>query len=175
MSCRTRPVCMSLIAVLCLVPGSPAWSQAAQVEGAFRRSAGDAATIDEAIEAAVGKMNFIARPIARSRLKKTNPPYERIEISGQGGQISVRFDERKPILMPADGQPVKWSRDDGEEFDVSARVEGMQLTQTFKAGDGERVNRFGLQADGSTLILDVTITSPRLSSPVRYSLTYMRE
>jgi hypothetical protein len=75
--------------------------------------------------------------------------------------------------MPADGRTVKWTRDDGESFDVSAQWQTSQLTQTFNAEDGKRLNTFRLGANGA-LILEVTITSAQLPKPVKYSLNYRR-
>jgi hypothetical protein len=143
------------------------------VQGVFVNANTSQEVIDKAIDAGVEKMNFIKRPIARSRLKKTNPLYQRIEIGNDGSQISVRFDAGKPVVMPANGGTVKWTRDDGEVFDVSALATGSKLQQTFKAEDGQRVNEFDVAADG-TLTLRVTLTSPQLSAPVSYVLTYKR-
>jgi hypothetical protein len=143
------------------------------VQGVFVNANTSQEVIDQAIDAGIEKMNFIKRPIARSRLKKTNPLYQRIEIGNDGAQISVRFDAGKPVVMPANGSTAKWTRDDGEVFDVSALASGSKLQQTFTAEDGQRVNEFDLAADG-TLTLRVTLTSPQLPAPVRYVLTYKR-
>lgn len=144
------------------------------LQGVFVNANTSQEVIDKAVDAGVGKMNFIKRPIARSRLKKTNPLYQRIEIGNDGSQISVRFDAGKPVVMPANGNTVKWTRDDGEVFDVSASASGSKLQQTFKAEDGQRVNEFDLASDG-TLTLRVTLTSSQLPEPVRYVLTYKRD
>ena len=122
--------------------------------------------VRKAIEAGIAKMNFVARPIARSRLRKTNPLYERIVIAHDGAQISVRYDQGKPVVMPADGAAVKWTRDDGEVFDVSAKSGDAQLEQTFKAEDGQRVNEFSLAPDG-VLTLKVTLCRKAFCSAVR--------
>ena len=87
--------------------------------------------------------------------------------------IGVSFDERRPIEMPADGSPIKWTREDGEIFDVFARAEDGRLVQTFKAEDGQRVNSFSAE-DAERLTLEVEVTSPRLSKPLKYSVRYRR-
>jgi hypothetical protein len=129
--------------------------------------------VDAAIETAVAKMNFITRPIARSRLKKTNPAYERITISQNGRVINVQFDDRKPIEMPADGTSIKWKREDGEVFDVAARVIQGKLVQTFRAEDGYRVNTFSANQSGQ-MTMEAKIASGQLPSPVIYTLLYQR-
>jgi hypothetical protein len=141
--------------------------------GVFVNDEQSDAGILQAIDAAVADMNFITRPIARSRLKKTNSLAHRITIARQGETISVRFDERKPAEMPADGSVVKWTGEDGEQFDVFARVESSRLVQTFKAEDGQRVNSFSAE-DAQRLTLEVQVTSPRLPKPLTYSVHYKR-
>ncbi len=149
-------------------------AQDPELHGTFVSAGTPRAVIEQAIHSATAKMNFLVRAVAKSRLKSTNPLYQRIEIANDGTQITVRYDKSKPVVMPADGSTVKWTRDDGEQFDVSARAQGAQLQQTFKAEDGQRLNEFTLTPDGS-LTLAVTITSPQLSAPLQYTLAYKRQ
>lgn len=144
------------------------------IQGVFVSANPSKAPITQAIDTAIAKMNFLTRAVARSRLLDTNPLYERIEIANKGSQISVRYDKGKPVVMPADGSAVKWTRDDGEKFDVSAHALDAQLQHRFEAEDGERLNELRLSSDG-TLTLDVTISSPQLPAPVKYALTYRRQ
>lgn len=161
-----------LVAVLTISLGVRA--QTSSLEGVYSATTDQSERIDAAIEKAVAAMNFIKRPIARGRLKKTNPSYERISILRSDAQIEIRFDDRAPVQMPANGSSVKWTREDGEVFDVSADWQEGRLEQTFKAEDGERVNTFRLSPDGNQLSLHVTISSPQLPSPVEYTLMYER-
>jgi hypothetical protein len=131
------------------------------------------AGVQKAIEAAIADMNFITRPVARSRLKKTNTLARRITITQQAETITVRFDERKPAAMPADGSVTQWTGEDGEQFDVFAHVENSRLVQTFKAEDGQRVNSFTAE-DAQRLTLQVQVTSPRLPKPLTYTVRYKR-
>lgn len=143
------------------------------LQGTFLNEQQSVKTIETAIEAAVAKMNFIKRPIARGRLKKTNVAHRRVEIETGRGEISVAFDGRKPVQMPADGSTIRWTREDGEIFDVNASWEGERLVQTFKAEDGTRANAFSVGADGHLKML-VTLTSPQLDQPLVYTLTFSR-
>jgi len=143
------------------------------LQGTFVNEQQSAKTIETAIEATVAKMNFIKRPIARSRLKKTNEAHRRVEIGIGRSEISVAFDGRKPVQMPADGSTIRWTREDGETFDVNAAWDGDRLVQTFKAEDGTRANAFSVTADGH-LTMQVTLTSPQLDQPLVYALTFSR-
>jgi hypothetical protein len=171
-----RPVPHIVPLALVILAGLAPFNASAQeaLEGTYTFVADSSANIDAAIDTAVTDMNFIKRPIARSRLKKTNPIYRRIVISRAPREIWVEFRSGAPVVTPADGSAVKWTRDDGEVFDVSSSWEGSTLTQRFKAEDGERVNVFRLNPDGRTLTLDVTVSSEQLPKPMTYSLVYRR-
>jgi hypothetical protein len=150
-------------------------AQNANLQGSYVNEAQPGHGIEAAIDTAIAKMNFIARPVARSRLKKTNTAHRRLTIASSALEISIAFDGNAPVRMPADGTLAKWTRDDGEVFDVCARWIDDQLVQTFKAPDGQRVNTFVPAPDGRTLNMQVEITSPQLPAPVTYALTFERQ
>jgi hypothetical protein len=130
--------------------------------------------IGKAIEACTAEMSFITRPIARSRLKKLNPAYQKVAIARSGNDFTIQFDERTPIRVPADGQAVAWTREDGEKFMVSLKLAATELLQHYQGVDGERSNRFRVDATGKLLSLDVTVKSQKLPAPLVYTLSYSR-
>ena len=130
--------------------------------------------IPAAIETCISDMFFIKRPIARRRLANVNPAYKKIALSITPQQVSVKLDDRNPILMPASGQAVSWTREDGEVFQVAAHLAPNQLTQTFKNEDGERTNIFRLSPDGKSINLFVTVNSPQLPKALTYTITFGR-
>lgn len=144
------------------------------LQGTYVGAAEQSAMIATAIEAAVADMNFIKRPIARGRLTKTNPAYQRLRLERTPTAFEVQFDERKPVQMPLDGSAVQWEREDGEKFAVSATLHDGYLVQTFKAEDGTRVNTFRWDAVSQRLYLDAVLTSSKLTKPLKYSLAYRR-
>jgi len=146
-----------------------------RLEGTFVNRAPNEKPILEAIDKAVAPFNFIARPVARSRLKKSNPMITRAEFARQGAEIVVKLGVQKPVVATPGGETVKWTRDDGEVLDVGFQWEQATLVQSFKAEDGMRYNRYTLSADNTSLTLDVTLTSPRLEKPMTYRLTLTRE
>jgi len=162
---RTLIVLMSCMAAFAVQADSSA------LQGAYKYAPEQSDSVSEAIDRAVEKMNFIKRPIARGRLTKTNTPYQQIRIEVDAGEVEITFDTQPPIRLPTNEQPIKWTRQDGEVFDVSARVAGDSLVQTYKAQDGMRVNSFHKDAAGS-LHLAVEVSSPQLPQPVKYSLVY---
>lgn len=160
-----------LVCTACMVAHSALAADPAALSGTYKYAPEKSSDISQAIDVAVEKMNFIKRPIARSRLAKTNVPYQRIRIQIDAAEAEITYDDRKPIRVPLDGQPIKWTRDDGEVFDVSGKVDGGDLVQTYKAEDGVRVNSFRLDASRS-LHLQVEVSSPQLPQAMRYELVY---
>ena len=144
------------------------------MRGTFTLNRQQSDDVNRAIETAVARMSFVTRPIARGRLRRTNQPYNRVVVNYTTSQVSTTFDQRRAIESPANGQPVKWTREDGEKFDLSGHVTNGVLTQTFVAEDGRRTNTYTLSPDGKTLTLNVRVESPRLPKPVMYKLVYHR-
>ena len=135
------------------------------------RSASD--DVNKAIDGVVRKMNVITRPIARGRLRKTNPAYERITLAFTAESARITAGPGHPVVLPASGAAVRWKRSDGEVFTVSGRLQNGTFVETFDAKDGRRINRFSSGA-GAKLLMDVTVTSPRLPTALRYRLVYRR-
>jgi hypothetical protein len=160
---------------LFLVPVVAALSLHAQepmLSGTWNQTKAD--DIAAAINATVADMNFIKRPIARSRLTKLNQAYKKLTITLSDKEVLVKFDEREPIHMPPGGQAAPWTREDGEKFMVAAQVSKDQLIQTFKNDEGERTNLFKLSPDGRSLTMSATIRSPQLPKPLTYTVSFGR-
>ncbi len=159
---------------LFLIPVLATLSLAAQdsgFTGAWKHASDSG--IAAAIEETVKDMNFIKRPIARGRLKDTNPAYQKVTMTLGAQEISIQYDARNPIKTPANGTAVPWTREDGKTFQVTAKADGTRLVQTFKNDEGERTNIWQLGADGK-LTLSATVKSPKLPKPLTYSITFGR-
>ncbi len=158
-------------------PAAVAAVQSPGLQGTFVLEPGANEKVVAAITSGTASMNFIKRPIARSRLKKTNlPPYGTVRISHTPTEVSVDMDGRAPILTPADGKTIKWKRpEDGEMLDVNTVWENGALKETFVAGDGSRENLFAISPDGQIMTMQVTIRSPQLKQPIVYKLDYRRK
>ena len=160
-------------AKLFLVPLLATLTLAAQsLSGTWHQTKTD--DIPAAIERCISGMFFIKRPIARGRLTKLNPAYKKVTLTLSDREVVVQLEDRAPIHMPANGQSVSWTREDGEVFQVAAHLNGNQLIQTFKNEDGERTNVFQMSPDGHTLTLGATVKSPQLPRALTYTITFGR-
>lgn len=148
-------------------------AQEARLPGTYVNLNQSEEPIKAAVEAGASQFVFLVRPIARSRLKKTNPNITRAVITQSGEDLTITLGISKPSTGRPGGASTKWSRDD-ETFDVSLAWQGNALVQTFVAPDGRRINRYMLSPDGETLSLQITLSSDMLKQPVSYTLTFKR-
>ena len=149
-------------------------AQDSSLDGTYILDETDSDNMNEIIEDAVEKLNFLTQDIARARLKKLNPAYRRVAISSSPNEISVTTDNQPPLRTPANGAPVAWIDPGGGKVNASMRLAGRRLAQTFTSADGRRVNDYTLSPDGRTLTMQVTETSPRLSQTIKYKQVYRR-
>ena len=70
------------------------------------------------------------------------------------------------------GEPISWTLTDRQVFDVSAKASGEAISLTFRAADSERTTVY--RSDGQQLVTETIITSPLLSTPIRYRVVYNR-
>ena len=142
-------------------------------EGTFTLDKAASDDVKAAVDRSAGDFNFVLRPFARSRLTKANPIPQQVRIAYTPADVSVQLDSAPAVTAPRDGRTVKWTRDDGAVFELSARIEGGALRQSFKGDEGQRVNVYRLR-DPKTLTMEVTLSSPRLSKPLTYTLVFKR-
>jgi hypothetical protein len=170
-----RQLLAGIVAGLALCAAAPTVvdAQVDRFRGTYVLDRAASDDVNAAIDQAVRGMNFVTRPVARGRLRKTNDAYPWIRVATDGN-VTIEFASRNPTVSRPDGTAVRWRRDDGEEFDVSTRVVEGRLVQRFVAEDGRRTNTYVLSNDGRTLTMNVLIESPRLSDPLTYRLVYTR-
>lgn len=141
--------------------------------GDWQGQSSAAATVQQAIERATAPMNMFIRGTARGRLAKTNEPPARIHMRREGDALRIQFDDRPAMVLPLAGTPVQ----DGER---TLRLQpegdaGDALRQTGETKEGQRVNVYRLGASHANgMTMSVTVSSPRLPSPITYTLAFTR-
>src|SRR5215813_15063674 len=76
------------------------------LDGTYILDESQSDNMNEVIEDAVGKLNFLTRDIARGRLKKLNPAYRQVAITSSPNEITVTVDNQPPLRTPAEGAHV---------------------------------------------------------------------
>jgi len=168
-------VFMTIMALAILLPNVARADDRTRFSGTFKY-VGGAAEQDArkaAIDRSIDTLFFALRGIARSRLSAGTTIEPWVAFAFDPGHIRVRVPSSPEAIARDDGTPVDYVND-GERTRLTERLADGKLTQLFIAGEGRRLNEYGLSPDGTTLTLKVTITSPKLSAPVLYTLTYRR-
>jgi hypothetical protein len=124
----------------------------------------------QAIESAIASLSNAKRPIARTKLQKSIA-VNRIRISSTGNRFSIKYDAHPPIIVSIGGESVKYAVGPFG-FDVSAKANGEAISLTFRGDDSERTTVY--RSVGRELEEETVIISPRLSTPIRYKLVYIR-
>jgi len=140
------------------------------VGGAKERTA-----LDEAIERSLDGMIFIAKPIARPKLRKASRILPSFSFEFPEGWIRS-LTPGNPVAMSRDsGEVARFTSGDGEQLRLSQRFLGLKLVQDFSSSEGTRRNEYSISPNGSTMGLTVTITSSKLPQPLVYKLTYQKK
>lgn len=142
------------------------------LSGSWKQVGAD--NVAAAIDASVSDMNFLKRPMAKSRLAKMNPVNKKVVIDISDNDVFVKFDEHEGIHMVPNIAAVPWTRDDGIKFMIAAQITKDQMIQSFKNDERERTVLFKLSPGGKTLVMSVTIKSHQLTKPLAYSITFER-
>lgn len=128
--------------------------------------------VDEAVEDAANQFNFIARGIARSRLREGTPVHGSVTVSFEGDRVTVAFgDERYTTVL---GRTEVRQNPEGEEMRVTQRIRpNGQLEQVFETDSGTRRYIYTPLRDGR-LRIATTTDSPQMPQPMYFMLDYER-
>ena len=154
-------------------PATPAVDERARFRASFRfaGSSQEQAARVAAIDRGIDSLFFAIRGIARSRLSAGTKIDPWVSFSFDAQKIRTRIPRANDALSPENGAPVDYEND-GERTKLSQRLAAGKITQVFDAEQGRRVNEWVLSPDAKTLWLKVTVSSPKLTRPVAYTLTY---
>jgi len=124
------------------------------------------------VETCVAGVGPLRRALVRWALLSATAPCARIGIEDEEGKLAIRCDDQKIAVAPDDGREVTFTGDDGRAMQLVHRVEDNgTVFQSFEGKHGTRINRFARRPEGG-LTVEVTIQSPQLEEPLRYSLRY---
>lgn len=157
-------------AVLISSSGSASQAQGA-VSGSYIQDRERSDDAFQVIESAIAGLSSAKRPLARMRLRKSIA-VNRMRISIVGNRVGITYDDKAPFVVWIGGDPVKWKLIEVLVFDVSAKADGEAISLTFHGDDSERITTY--RSVGQDLVVDTTIVSPLLSTPIVYKQIFNR-
>lgn len=173
---RFAAMLSALIAILAVVSPRAALADddRARFAASFRYvgTSAEQAARKTAIDRGIDSLFFMIRGIARSRLSEGTKIEPWVNFSFEDEKVRVRAPS-SDIVSPANGAVVDY-RSGNDRTKLSQLFAGGKLTQTFVADGGQRMNEYTLAPDANTLLLKVTVSSPKLTRAVVYTLTYGR-
>lgn len=172
---------LALLSVLALAwpaaaQSDPSAELQARMTGHFRVAESESELeqrLAAAIEHAIEPMNFIARPIARSRLHRVVYYCQRYEMALGPERMRVACDDRPRIERRLDNSEGKVAGLQEEPVDVKVEVGSDTVKLAIAGSEGSRVTRYRF-GDGGTLDVDVEVVSPSLERPVTWKVRYRR-
>lgn len=133
--------------------------------------------IEDAIETCIARYPEDAKVITRDRLLETNDLTRVLVVSSldSGLKVLIGYEvSNNGTVAPLDGTEVPSLNSSGEMFQMSVRLDGEALVETFEADNGTRTNTYTVSADGKTLVLQATVESPQMPTVLSYRLEYTR-
>ena len=129
-----------------------------------------------AIEQAIAPMNFIARPIARSRLRNGVVFYcERYQLALGAESLRTQCDDRRLIERRLDNSEGPVEGLQSAPVDVKVRTAGDDTVElVFTGPDGTRTTTYRFPERGA-LEVSSQVISPSLELPVAWKVRYRRD
>lgn len=130
-------------------------------------------TVDRAIERVTASLPLVGRVLA-GELHDRNHVNGRFRLEIGPDAIHSRFENAEFRSAPGARVQAPVPGSSSEQMEYVQIVREGHLEQIFTTGRGRRWSIFTPSADGSTLTLDVTVTSSLLPDVMRYRLQYRR-
>jgi hypothetical protein len=152
-------------------------AQVSPLRGTYMRDEAASDRMEEIVESGMSKLGSMYRvwPIctqAYGRFVSRRRFFACVQIIPAESSVTVQTDQWN-LTTPRNGR-TEWERTPDDLIDVATKLQDGRLEQAFEAEDGKRVNVYTLSPDGDTLFMDVTVTSPKLDSPLTYRMVYRR-
>ena len=163
---------LALIAAGALRPSAARAQESLAGSWQLAGSSAEAAQRQAAIEASTEELSSFIRSRVRKRLSARTTPPPRIRIAVTGDRVKLTGSGQ--TLSLTIGGPSVTIEHEGSRGQAQATRRNGHLVIAIRGNNGVRTTTYRLSKDLQGLVLDVHLTGDRLSTPVRYRVTYKR-
>jgi hypothetical protein len=135
--------------------------------GKWRVEPNAGATVKAAIEETVAPMNGLFRYVARKKLAKRFPAAEVVEIVRRRQTLEILLPNETAAPLPLSGEVVSV-----EDRTYQLRITNNRLCRYGTSPEGTRTLAFVISDTPRELVIETTVTSPRLPRPLHFRLRY---
>jgi hypothetical protein len=128
----------------------------------------------DAIEATVRQMSWVARGMARKRIRASTPIHEWYEFRFEDRTVTIVEAGGDAFSTPGGGRAFEVPRSQGGPATLTRTWDDGALRSHWRQKKGEGTELYRVSEDGMTMKVTVIIASKRLPSDVVYELTYRR-
>lgn len=128
--------------------------------------------ISDMIDKILFTLDDSMRMPAKERLEFKTHVAEWVDIKQSGSKYTIHHEGRKPDVLSLEG-PTSGMDPEGNPAELRLTQEGGKLIHQIKTAEGTRLITYIPQSDGS-LKLNVELSSARLATPMKWSLTYRK-
>ena len=170
----TRFSFFAFVLIMAGALGAPAARAGDGVAGSWilDSSSDEASQRRGAIETSTQDLPSFMQSRARERLEERTTPPKRLRIAVDGDKVELTG--RGKTLLLTVGGPAVPVESEGRRGTARATRHHGNLVITMEGDNGVRTTTYRLSKDRQRLVLDVDFTAQRLSTPVRYRVTYKR-
>lgn len=134
------------------------------------------AIVRAAMDKAIDQLNPFIRPLARSKLRSSNPLVREIRIARPDGRIAVTLiGQKRATFDTRPGVPEKVRNPEGKQVELTQQFVKGRLDQIFVGPKGRSVTRYTLLSDDRRLRVDTKMSGKGLKSPISWRLVYVKQ
>ena len=169
---------MRSLLVLTLVPLAPTLAQAQPApdpsgDWDLAATAQEDARREAAVETALEDFPRLFRGRAREGLTRMTTPRAELHIQVRGERVELRGDGGPAVTLRIGGGEREVEHE-GRVGHIRATEQDGKLVLRMRGENGTRTTTYLVSEDGRRLVLQIVLTGERLSSPLRYRVTYER-
>ena len=174
LSSKHKVLAPTVFTLFVMVFATSGYSQNATFTGdwVLKKDAQEQTQRFDAIERGIKDINGLIRGRARKMLREKTAPASNINITDKGERVTIARQKIK-LTLPTDGSASRMQTENGTAT-VRAQRKNGALVVVSQTSKGVQTTTYRLSEDRKSLTLDVSISSEKMKTPIRFRATYQQ-